>query len=89
MTNDELYEMIYRKYKFVKKPSDEELEQVKRKLLDLYEKKGFVTNGDLLDILNSTLANTTQYCFEAVDMTAAINIAKMIIERLKKEKAMR
>lgn len=83
MTIKELLQLIRYKYNLIETPSDAELQEVARKLLELsYEKQ--VNDEDLLNILNSTLSDTTVMAQESVDMTASINIAQQIIDKLKK-----
>lgn len=82
MTTIELLQLIRRKYRLVNNPSNEELQEVARKLLELSGVKQ-VNNNDLLNILNNTLSDTTMMRQESVDMTASINIAQLIIDKLK------
>ena len=82
MTTTELLQLIRRKYRLVNNPSNEELQEVARQLLELSEVKQ-VNNNDLLNILNNTLSDTTMMVQESVDMTASINIAQLIIDKLK------
>jgi hypothetical protein len=83
MTTTELLQLIRRKYRLVNDPSNEELQEVAKQLLELSEVKR-VTNSDLLTILNNTLSDTTMMMQESVDMTASINIAQQIIDKLTK-----
>lgn len=82
MTTTELLQLIRRKYRLVNNPSNKELQEVARQLLELSEVKQ-VNNNDLLNILNNTLSDTTMMMQESVDMTASINIAQLIIDKLK------
>ncbi len=82
MTTTELLQLIRRKYRLVNNPSKEELQEVAKQLLELSEVKQ-VNNNDLLNILNNTLSDTTTMMQESVDMTASINIAQLIIDKLK------
>lgn len=82
MNTTELLQLIRRKYRLVNNPSNEELQEVARQLLELSEVKQ-VNNNDLLNILNNTLSDTTMMMQESVDMTASINIAQLIIDKLK------
>jgi hypothetical protein len=83
MTTTELLQLIRRKYRLVNDPSNEELQEVAKQLLELSKVKR-VTNSDLLTILNNTLSDTTMMMQESVDMTASINIAQQIIDKLTK-----
>ena len=82
MNTTEILQLIRRKYRLVNNPSNEELQEVARQLLELSEVKQ-VNNNDLLNILNNTLSDTTMMMQESVDMTASINIAQLIIDKLK------
>ena len=83
MITTELLQLIRRRYRLVNDPSNEELQEVAKQLLELSEVKR-VTNSDLLTILNNTLSDTTMMMQESVDMTASINIAQQIIDKLTK-----
>ena len=53
MNTTELLQLIRRKYRLVNNPSNEELQEVARQLLELSEVKQ-VNNNELLNILNNT-----------------------------------
>lgn len=83
MTYNELYEMISKKFHLIRRPSDQELNLALQKLLVLYDQKGFVTDTDLLNIINMSFSNHQMHLNESVDMTSTINIANQIIAKYK------
>ena len=82
MTYDELYDLIHIKYKFVKRPSNEELREVVNEILRLSKTRSNLDDNDLLNILNRNIKNLSVYVFESVDMTDSINIIQQILAKL-------
>ena len=83
MTYDELFQMIRSKFRLVNRPSNNELQAVADKLIELSKTKRFVSDNDLLVIINTCVKDTTCYVQDSIDMTSSINIANQIIAKLK------
>ena len=84
MTYSELLNIIKKRHKYITDPSDEELQAVIDDLVQLEETKGFVTNRDLDIILNNNIINNRELLQQSEDLTAEINLAQQILDKLRK-----
>ncbi len=85
MTYDELYRLIYRKYKFVERPSNEELQNVLNEILRLSRRNYDLNDDDLDVIINVCIKNKAVYLQKSIDMTDSINIIQQILAKLQTE----
>jgi len=82
MTDKELFELISEIIPLLNKPTLDELNEIVRELKNRSKTK-YVTNNDLIEIVNNCVSDTTIKAQESIDMTASINIAKQILDKLK------
>lgn len=85
MTNDELILLIRKCCGLITKPSEEELNVVKRKLIWLVQTQGAFSEDELKSILRESLKDVRFSLNEAVDLSDSIDIIKRIIDALRKE----
>lgn len=85
MTYDEVYELIHLKYRFVQRPTNEELQKVVNEIVKLSKIKSDLDDGDLAKIIDRNIKNREVYAFESVDMTDSINLIQQILAKLQTE----
>jgi len=83
MTTTELYMLLKERFDLVERPTEEELQEIAKQLLKLSKIKK-VNDSDLITIINNTVSKKTIMANESLDMTASMNIAQQIIDKLNK-----